>query len=202
MLREFFAGKRPSHFHINPVVQTLLITDVFLWSAWNLFTPVLAIFAADNIRGGSVQIAGSAISIYLIVRVLFELISGHFLNRSSESKKLTFSITGMLILSLSYFGLAYTGTVSFLFIWIGLAGVGLGLSTPARYSIFSQHLDKNKDAEEWGFRDAVIFIGMALSGALGGFIAGKYGFSILFIIAAIVNLIGVIPQALLVKAEK
>ena len=62
-----------------------------------------------------------------------------------------------------------------------VAGAGLGIASPAKNSLFSIHLDKNKEAIEMGVTDAVVLVCMALAGALGGFIAITYGFKILFI---------------------
>ena len=49
---------------------------------------------------------------------------------------------------------------------------------------------------EWGVSDATAFIAIAMAAALGGFIAGQYGFRVLFILSAIVNTISIIPYVL------
>ena len=51
---------------------------------------------------------------------------------------------------------------------------------------------------EWGLADATAFIAIALAAALGGFIAESYGFRLLFILSAIVNIVSLTPYALLV----
>lgn len=199
MLKEQFLGKNPSHFQINPIVKSFIISETFLWSAWNFVTPIFAIFVVSNIQGGDVQIAASAFSVYLIARVFSELLSGRYLLKKTDRDKFVITIIGILFISLSYVGFAFSRTILFLFIFYAIAGIGLGIASPAKNSLFSTHLDKNKEPSEWGIYDAVTFIGMALATALGGFIAGQYGFQFLFFLASIINLLGIFPYLLYIR---
>lgn len=201
MLKEQFLGKNPSHFQINPIVRSFIISETFLWSAWNFVTPIFAIFVVSSIKGGDVQIAASAFSVYLIARVFSELLSGRYLFGKTEAKKFILTIVGMLFISLSYIGFAFSSTILFLFIFYAVAGIGLGIATPAKNSLFSTHLDRNKEPSEWGIYDAVTFIGMALATALGGFIAGQYGFQFLFFLASVINLFGIFPYLLYIRGK-
>lgn len=199
MLREQFIGRNPSHFQINPIVKAFIISEAFLWSSWNFVTPIFAVFVINSIDGGNVQIAGMGFSVYLISRVIFELVSGKYLAHSTDRKKFIVTIFGMVMISAAYLGFAFADSIMSLFIFYGVAGFGLGIASPAKNSVFSIHLDKNKEATEWGIADAVTFIGMALAAAVGGFIAQQYGFSSLFFIAAALNLVGTIPYLLQLK---
>lgn len=199
MLKEQFIGRNPSHFQFNPVVKAFIISESFLWSAYNFVVPIFAIFVVNNIQGGNVQIAASAFSVYLIVRVIVELVICRYLSGTSEKKRFQVTIIGMVFLSLSYLGFALSHTVAPLFIFYGITGLGLGIASPAKNSIFTTHLDKNKEPTEWGIYDAVTFLGMAVAAALGGFIANQYGFPPLFFLASIVNLIGIIPYLLYIR---
>lgn len=193
MLRESFLGHNPSHFNVNPVVKAYIIADSFLWSAWNLITPIFAVFFVDNINSGSIQLAATGYSIYLISRVVFELLTGPYLAKSSDRKKFISTALGMTLLSVAYLGFSISTEIFQVYIFYAVAGMGLGIATPAKNSLFSMHLDKNKETTEWGVSDAISFVCMALATALGGFIAGEFGFVILFYVAAIVNILGIIP---------
>lgn len=201
MIREIFIGKPISHFHINPIVKAFIISEIFLWSAWNAITPIFAIFAATNVPGGNAEIAASSFSTYLVVRVIFELISGRFLSRSDDVRKFIVSIIGIICISIGYIGFAVTHTLVPIFIFYGVVGMGLGIASPAKNSLFSTHLDKNRETTEWGVYDGVVFMGMALSAIVGGFVATHYGFPFLFYIAALINLLGTIPYLLYIKRE-
>ena len=193
MFKEAFLGKTPSHFEINPIVKAYILSEVFLWSAWNFIIPIFAIFVVNEIQGGSVEVAAGSYSAYLISRVIFELIIGRFLTKRGDRLKLLISIFGILLMSFSYLGFYFSENILLIFIFYALLGMGLGIASPAKNALFSMHLDKNKEATEWGIADGTIFICMALATALGGLFVHQFGFRPLFVLAAIVNVISTIP---------
>jgi len=196
MLKEFFIARRPSHFSVNPLVKVFILSETFLWSGWNLVIPIFAIFAANEIQGSNIKIAATTYSTYLIVRVITELIAGKYLSGKKDAKKIFNTIIGTFIIAVSFIGFGLSNTVLPLFIFFGTIGIGMGISAPAKYSLFSCHLDKGKEAFEWSIYDATIFTGMALSIVLGGFIAAEYGFKLLFFAASLVNFIAIVPYLL------
>ena len=202
MIKEIFLGKKPSDFHINAVVRAFIISEIFLWSSWNAIIPIFAIFAATKIPGGNTEIAASSFSAYLIVRVIFELASGKYLSKSTDAQKFAMSILGIVLISLGYVGFALTKNVSSLFIFYGVIGMGLGIASPAKNCLFSSHLDKDKEVTEWSIYDGFVFMGMAMSATIGGFIANRYGFTFLFYLVAVTNLLSVIPYLLYAKNGK
>lgn len=202
MIKEIFIGKKPSDFHMNAVVKAFIISEIFLWSSWNAIIPIFAIFAATKIPGGNTEIAASSFSAYLIVRVIFELISGRYLSRSTDIRKFTISIAGIILISLGYLGFAMTKNVSSLFLFYGVIGTGLGIASPAKNSLFSSHLDKDKEVTEWSIYDGFVFMGMAMAATIGGFVANRYGFTFLFYLVAITNLLSIIPYILYAKRRK
>ncbi len=201
MLRETFIGRNPSHFIYNKFVEAFILSEVFLWSAWNFVTPIFGIFVVNNIKGGDIQIAAFAYSTYLIVRLVMEIIIGGYLNEKTDYQKLTITSLGIIILSLGYVGFSFTSSISFLFLFYVVLGIGMGLATPAKNSLFSTHLDKHKETTEWGIYDGITLLGIALATALGGFIAGIYGFKPLFLLAFVINSIGVIPYLMILRRK-
>lgn len=202
MIKEIFIGKRPSDFHMNSVVKAFIISEIFLWSSWNAIIPIFAIFAATQIPGGNTEIAAASFSCYLIVRVIFELISGRYLSRSNEMQKFIVTIMGIILMSLGYLGFAITKNVFSLFVFYSIIGMGLGVASPAKNSLFSTHLDKDKEVTEWSIYDGFVFMGMAMSAAIGGFVANRYGFAFLFNLVAVTNLLSIIPYILYAKRRR
>lgn len=196
MLKEQFIGRNPSHFKINPLVEAFILSETFLWSAWYFVIPILAIFVVKNIKGGDIQIAALAFSFYLSVRIIFEIIIGRYLSKKTEEYSFIVTFIGIVLLSASYLGFAFFHTIPSLFLSYAVMGVGLGIASPAKNALFVTHLDKNKEPSEWSIYDAVTFIGMAFSTALGGFIAAQYGFEFLFIFASILSLFSIVPYLL------
>lgn len=199
MLREQFIGRNPSHFNINKVVEAFIVSETLLWSAWNFVTPIFAIFVVNHIKGGNIQIAASAYSVSLISRVVFEIITGKYLNGKTDGNRLQLAILGMVIMSISYIGFAFSHSISLLFLFYILIGIGFGVASPAKYSLFTNHIDKEKTSTEWSLYDAINLIGIASATALGGFIASIYGFSFLFILASIVNILAIVPYLAVAK---
>ena len=202
MIKEIFIGRKPSDFHMNPIVKAFIVSEIFLWSSWNAIVPIFAIFAATKIPGGNTEIAASSFSCYLIVRVIFEMISGRYLAKSEEMQKFIISIAGIILISLGYIGFAMTKNVYSLFLFYGIIGMGLGVSSPAKNSLFSTHLDKNKEVAEWSMYDGFVLMGMAMSATIGGFVASSYGFTFLFYLVATTNLLSIIPYILYAKRRK
>jgi len=199
MIKEIFIGKKPSDFHVNAVVKAFIVSEIFLWSSWNAIIPIFAIFAATKIPGGNTEVAASSFSTYLIVRVIFELISGRYLSKSNDVRKFAMSILGIILISLGYVGFALTKNILSLFVFYGVIGMGLGIASPAKNCLFSSHLDKDKEITEWSIYDGFVFMGMAMSATIGGFIANKYGFTFLFYLVAVTNLLSIIPYLLYAK---
>lgn len=201
MLKEAFIGRVPTHFNFNPLVKSFIVSEMILWSSYNLFTPILAVFVIEKIPGGTIEKAALGFSFYMVVRVVTEMVSGFLLSKKLAGKKFLVICIGLLVLSITYASFSLSTTLFQLYLSYGLLGVGLGISTPARMSLFSKHLDQNKEAFEWSLHDATSFVGMALAGALGGFVAQMYGFPLLFLIASVGNLMAVIPYLQFMKNE-
>ena len=201
MIREIFLGKKPSDFHMNGVVKTFILSEVFLWSSWNAIIPIFAIFVVNKIPGGNIEIAAASYSTYLISRVIFELISGRFLFDSKDIQKFAMAIFGIILISVGYVGFAMSKNIASIFIFYSVIGMGLGIASPAKNSLFSVHLDKNREVTEWSLYDGFIFMGMAMAATIGGFVANGYGFTFLFYLAATTNLLSIIPYLLYTKKE-
>lgn len=202
MLREQFIGRNPTHFVSSSIVRAFITSELFLWSAWDTVIPFLSIFLVRNIPGAGIETAAFGYSTYLVVRVVFELISGKDLAQSSDKKKIYAAVLGLLFTSVACFGFALIKSMPLIFICYVLAGIGIGIASPAKNSLFSTHLDKNKAPAEWSIYDAVVFICIALATSLGGFIASNYGFEAFFIAAAFWILIGTIPYLLYVNGKR
>ena len=173
-----------------------------MWSGWNLVIPIAALFVTSSVKGGNIQIAASAYSIYLTTRVIFELISGKYLSKTTDRHKLSAACVGVLFTSMALFMFALSKTIPLLFFSYALAGLGVGINSPAKNALFSTHMDKDNETTEWGVADGATFISMALATALGGFIAAQFGFKTLFLVAGSVSLLGFIPYALNIFGKK
>jgi len=197
MLKEILGGHRPSHFSPNIFVKSVITSETIFWASQNLFGPIFAIFVTNEISGGNIETAATAISIYWVVRILLELFSTIFFNKPKESIRLLLVIIGFLICGIAQLFFIKADSMLSILIIYSFIGVGIGLASPQRNALFSSHIDKNQETTEWGAYDIIVFTGIALSTTLGGFIATQYGFKTLFLVSGILCLVSIIPYILL-----
>lgn len=187
---------------VNPFVKAFIFSEGLFWSSANLVLPLFVLFASTQISNTNIQIATFALSSHFIVRVVTELFSSNYLSKLGEYRKITIIIAGITLLSISYAGFSFTNTVPSLFLFGGLAGLGWGIITPLKLSLFSTHLDKNKETLEWSWTDAINLTLIACATALGGFITNNFGFAPLFVLASIINTAAIIPFLFYIKKIK
>ncbi len=196
-MKNYFAGHKPSHYQMNYIVRSFILSESFFWSGFNFISPLLSIFVVRYISGGTLATAAIGVSVYMISRVIFELFSGRLMEGRDDKEKIRITILGLSLVAIAFWSYHWTTNLTtFYFVQI-LVGIGLGLASPPKASLFSQHLDKDKATNEWSIYDGLTFIGMSLAAALGGFVTQTYGFTLLFKAAAILVLLSLIPYILL-----
>jgi MFS family permease len=174
---------------INKVVRILVAADFFYNGAFASFAPVFAIFIAGNIVGGSASVVGYATAIYWIVKSLVQLPIARFLDSAKgEQKQFWAMFLGYLATGFVPLAYIFAKTPTHLYIIQGCYGFAMAWAVPSWYGIFTRHVDKWRISFEWSL-ESVFAVGLASAGAaaLGGFIADRYGFELLFFIAAIVS---------------
>lgn len=184
---------------MNDAVKAFIASEVLLWSAWNFVIPIVSVFVVDNMAGGSIQLASFAFTTYLISRMIFELYASRRISGLSTAQRAIIDIAGMIVLSVAYLALAIQPTIAMLFVFYITVGFGFGISSPAKLSLFSSNLERQTEARVWGVYDVAILSGMALATAVGGLIAGQFGFKTLFLLSAVVNIIGVVPYLFFIR---
>lgn len=171
---------------------------MLLWSGWNFIMPIFSIYVAQ-LPNGSVEKAASSFSAYLLARVIFGLASGKYLTKKRTRHKLFLMVLGMSLLSISYIGLAFVNDVTQVYFLYAMIGIALGIASPAKNTLFSAGVNKDKASFVWSVLDAGVFLSMALAAIIAGAIVGKYGFRTLFFIAAFLNMTGIVPYFLYIR---
>ena len=185
-------------FKINFIIKILILSDFLIWSAINLVSPVFAIFIIDQIAGATIATAGIAVMIYLIAKSVFEVPVAIFIDRTrSEKDDLYTAIVGTLLMAACYFLFAHVETVWQVYVLQAFLGLSAAISFPGWNSIFTRHIDKQKEALEWSLYDVVTGVGMALTAGLGALLVEKYGFDMIFYIIAISTVFGTVLLFLL-----
>jgi len=178
-------------FKINPIIKVLIVSDFLVWSAYNLVAPVFAIYISDQINNSKLEVIGIAAALYFIFKAIFEVPVGIYIDRSkSEKDDLYTAVIGTILTGFVYFSYIFITEVWQLYLAQSILGIAAALAFPGWYSIFTRHIDKEKQAFEWSLYDVLIGIGIAAASALGAFIAEIFGFNILFFVLFILTILG------------
>jgi len=176
---------------INNLIKILTYSDVLIISGWGLVSPIFAVFVTSQVQEGNLELVGLAMAVFLILKSLVQIPVARFIDkRKGEIDDMIVMATGTLIVSIVpflYVGVKTPAQVLFLQC---LYGIGAAMITPGWYAIFTRHIDPHQEAQEWGIYNSMTSLGAALSGALGGFFAEKFGFQLLFIIVGTICIAG------------
>lgn len=178
-------------FPINKVIRFLTFSDILMLSGWGLVNPIFAVFVTDQIQGGGVEIAGLAITIFLLTKSLTQVpIAWVIDRRKGEVDDFWVMIAGSLIIALSAFLFIFAKTISHILLIQIISGFGTALSYPSWLAIFTRHVDYHKEGFEWSIYFTLTDLGGALAAGLGGTIANYLGFQPLFLLVGLLSLLG------------
>jgi MFS family permease len=167
---------------INKVIKVMIASDVALLTGFGFISPIFAIFITGQIQGGNVQVVGFAAAIYWIVKSILQIPFGKYLDKvKGERDDLWFVAIGNVLAALAVFGYIFSSLPWHIYFCQGIYSLGMAMNIPGWSAVFTRHIDKGKEAFEWSVRSSFIGIGAGISGALGGIIAAKFGFNILFV---------------------
>ncbi|MEK9194355.1 MAG: MFS transporter [Patescibacteria group bacterium] len=172
---------------VNKVIYILVGTDFFYNSAFGAFAPIFAIFITGQIAGGSAKVAGFATASYWVVKSVFQLFIARFLDRTDgEWDEFWAVFLGYFFSGFVPLGYLFATEPWHLYALQGFLGFTMAWAIPAWYSIFTRHVDRWRIGFEWSLQ-SVFAVGISAAGsaALGGFLADRFGFRILFLASGI-----------------
>jgi MFS family permease len=188
---------------INKVIKNLIYSDVALLTGLGLVAPIFAIYLTENIEGGNIEVVGFAAAIYWIVNSLVMVPIGNYLDKNhGEKDDLWFIVVGNFLAALSVWGYLFSKFPWHIYILQGVYGLGMAMNMAGYTAIFTRHIDKDREALEWSVRGAWVGIGSGLAGAVGGWAAYRFGFTVLFSGVIIFILISAILPVFILKEMK
>src|SRR3989344_7752497 len=175
---------------VNKITKVLIISDFFLNLCWGLLAPVFAIFVLENITQQNIseaaRMAGFAALFYWITKSLLEIPIGHFLDKKNgEKDDFWFMVIGTFITALVPIGYLFSSAPWHIYFFQVIHAMGMAMTLPSWLAIFTRHIDKGREAFEWGMETTSRGAGAGIAGGLGGIMAGIFGFDILFIFVSI-----------------
>lgn len=189
--------------HINDVIKVLTLSDLLIWSGIGLVSPIFAVFVTDQIKGGSVEVAGLASAIYFGSKSLLQLPIARLLDiKRGEQDDYKVLLAGSIIIGVSPFFYLVASLPWHIYIIQAFYGIGCALAFASWDAIFTRHVDKDHIAFEWSAYYTINDIGSAIAAGLGGWVADALGFRPLFLLVGIVASIGALINLILGKILK
>lgn len=176
---------------INNLIKILTYSDILILSGWGLVNPIFAVYITSQVQGGNLELVGLASAVFLILKSFVQIPVAKYIDQKKGE------IDDAIVMTLGTF---MVSLVPFLFILAKTApqvlalqvfhGLGAALVTPGWMAIFTRHIDRHQEAEEWSIYMSMTSLGMALAGALGGFLAEAFGFELVFVLVGIISTVG------------
>lgn len=187
---------------INKVVLTLIYSDFLFLSAGGFMAPIYAVYVTSQINGGTVAVVGFATTIFWMVKSIVQFpVSWYADKKRGERDDFTMMVVGSAIAStvplLYYF---FATQAWHVYALEALNGIGFALTVPTWLAIFTRHIDRRKESTEWTLHSNAIGFGFAAASAIGGLMAEKYGFRVIFLLVSAVMFLGTVC-VLFVKEE-
>ncbi len=177
---------------VNNLIKILTFSDVIILSGWGLTNPLFAVYVTQQIHNGSLETIGFATAVYWIIRSTLQLPFAKLIDSvKGEIDDFALMATGSILMATVPFLYFFATESVHVILLQGLLGFSSAMVSPSWLAIFTRHIDKNIEAEEWGVYNSMVGLGAAATGALGGFMAEKFGIRPLFLIVGIVTLVGV-----------
>lgn len=178
----------------------MIQADLIFVSAFGLITPIFAIFITDQIKGGDIRVVGFAAAIYWILKSLIQVPIGRHLDKNhGEKDDFYFVVIGYFLAVLVPLGYIFSSLPWHIYGLQALYAIAMGMAIPGWAAIFTRHIDKGKEAFEWSLESTAIGFGAGITGAIGGILASKFGFNLVFIIVALAAFLGTLVLCAIYK---
>ncbi len=175
----------------NPVIKFLIFGDVVFFSAAGLLGPIFSLFVVDFIEGGSAEVAGIAIAIYLITKSIAQIPAAAIIDRICGDRDDFWFIFGSLIFA-SFIPLSFLfiSTPIELYAAQFLLGLAYAFQFPSFMALFTKYIPDTKEATMWGIYFTMLDLVSAATAAIGGYLATTLGFPTVVIATTCFEFIG------------
>ncbi|MFW6057150.1 MAG: MFS transporter, partial [Chloroflexota bacterium] len=163
------------------------VATFFYWASLYLYVPVLPVYAESVVK--SLSMVGIIISSYALPQLLFRIPIGLHFDRASRRKPLV--MAGLLLVSVGAAGLAVAGNG-----WTLAAAravTGAGAAAWVAFTVFfTGYYSSEHAARAIGVINSVNQIAQVAATGSGGLIVDAAGYRAVFLIAALLGLLGVV----------
>lgn len=174
---------------MNRTLKLLILSDVFVFGGWGLISPILAIFINDHLIGGSIQAAGIASTIFLVVQGTLQVLFAKIFN---PKDRLWMVILGTAFIAIVPFFFIFATNVWHLYIAQLIHGIGAGFAYPSWSSLFTSNLEKGKRGFQYSVYSSSVAFVTAITAYFGAVVAEAFSFELVFIITGIIAVSGLL----------
>jgi MFS family permease len=173
------------------------LSNLFLFFSFHLLTPILPIYIVE--MGGDKFAAGMVVGIFTISALVIRPFAGGALDVFDRKKVL---YLGLFIFILTVISYEWMYIVSFILFARMIQGIGWGVATTTYATMVSDYIPSSRRAEGMGYFGLSINIGMALGPLIGIWLMVEYGFTMVFIIAAVSILLSILLSHYILYPQK
>lgn len=170
---------------VNKVIKILIFNNVALNLGWGFLVPVFAIFILQKVASQDIantaKIIGLAELCFTVTRVVVQIPIGKYLDRNhGEKDDFWFMVVGTFAQALIPVGFIFSSQPWHIYGLQIAHGIAASMAFPAWSSMFTRHIDKNKEGLEWSMQSTVANLAVGLAAATGGFIAALFNVYLIF----------------------
>lgn len=187
---------------INKTIRFLIISDFFLFFAVGLLAPIFAVFILKNIDN-RIEVIGYAVSCYWVTRVLTVVPISRLMDKiKGEIDEYAFMIAGTFLISIIPLFFIISTESWHIYLLQFINGLANSMAIPAWRILFTNHIDTRVVGFEWSLEDIGVGVATAVSASVGAYVAGKFGFNVLFGVISFFGLVSVFTLLMLSKEKK
>jgi len=167
----------------NRSLRALLFSDALLLTAAAMLAPIYALFV-DKV-GGDVVAAGMTAAALAFGSGLACIITGRAIDRMRHKRNLL--VLSSVVMAGCFLTYIVAGSVWQLAAIQVVMGVVQAVHATAFDALYTRHLDKNHEGEEWGAWEALYYFTTAGGALAGSLVVAALGFESMFFIMAILT---------------
>lgn len=181
-IKKVFAFAFPG-LRLNRSLRILIFTNAILVFIVGLFAPFYAVFIGRI--GGNIAFAGLSWAVFSIVAGALIFLFANWELKIKEPELLI--AVGYLLRGVVFMSYAFMSSMTQLIVTQVLWGVATALGTPAFDSVYSAHTSKENSIVEWGQWEGVAAIVTGIAALVGGIVIQAFGYSLVFMIMAVIS---------------
>ena len=172
----------------------MVYADFLLISATGFISPISAVYITTQIAGATIATVGFVTTLFWVVKSAVQIpVAAYADATSGERDDYLLMVIGSVIMAivplLYYFFIREVWQV---FAVEALNGIGYAMSVPTWLAIFTRHIDKHRESSEWTLHSNAVGLGFAATAAIGGVLADRFGFKVLFLLLSAFTFLGII----------